>query len=65
MKDAKMYAQSTDTNRTKQSATSQLQGFFGTDMTWPDLEQDKYPLITDAEGNKLILVDNSNCKRFS
>ena len=64
MKDARVYAQSTDINRTKQSATSQLQGLFGTELTFPDLEADTYPLMYDVDGNKLILVDSSNCKRF-
>ena len=30
-----IYAQSTRKNRTLQSATSQLQGIFGTDLTYP------------------------------
>ena len=49
MKDAGVYAQSTDINRTKESATSQLQGIFGTDMTFPALEQSVYPLIINVD----------------
>ena len=64
LKDAGIYAQSTDINRTKQSATSQLQGLYGTKLTFPDLETDKYPLIIDADGNRLILIDQGNCKRM-
>ena len=29
------------------------------------MEADKYPLITDADGNKLILTDSGNCNRYS
>ena len=44
MKEALVYAQSTNKNRTLQSATSQLQGLFGTATTWPELDSDKYPV---------------------
>lgn len=64
MKDALIYAQSTDTDRTKQSATSQLQGLFGTDLTFPELQPDQYPLVYDADGDQLIRVDGSSCKRL-
>ena len=37
---------------------------FGADLTFPDLEADNYPLMYNVEGNKLILVDSSNCQRY-
>ena len=48
MKEALVYAQSTNKNRTLQSATSQLQGLWGTATTWPALEPETYPVLTDV-----------------
>lgn len=61
---ANVYTQSTNKNRTKQSATSQLQGLFSTDMTFPELEADKYPLVVGVNQDTLILTDGKNCPRF-
>lgn len=59
-----VYTQSTETTRTEQSATSQLQGLYGTDLTFPDLEADVYHIITEVDQDKLILTKGSNCDRF-
>jgi len=64
MKEAEVYAQSTSKNRTKQSATSQLQGLFGKGTTWPALDPINYPVIADVNGNKLVVIDTDNCERF-
>jgi hypothetical protein len=38
MKSAGVYAMSTDKTRTKESATSQLQGLFGAELSFPELQ---------------------------
>ena len=61
---------STDKNRTKQSATSQLQGLFGSDvmaedLTFPYLDPENHPVIRNVDHDKLILINDDNCKRFA
>jgi hypothetical protein len=37
MKESRVYVQSTEKNRTKQSATSQMQGLWDKPLTFPEL----------------------------
>ena len=60
----KIYAQSTRKNRTLQSATSQLQGIFGTELTYPELQQSVYP-VNNFATDRLILTESSNCQRYA
>ena len=60
----KIYAQSTRKNRTLQSATSQLQGIFGTELTYPELQQSVYP-VNNFSTDRLILTESSNCQRYA
>ena len=64
MKEALVYAQSTNKNRTLQSATSQLQGLWGTATTWPALDPETYPVVRDVNEDKLIVISSHNCERF-
>lgn len=64
MKQAGVYAQSTYKDRTMQSATSQLQGLFEAELTFPSLDPSQFPLITQVNEDKLILTDGDNCERM-
>ena len=64
MKDSRVYVQSTDKNRTKQSATSQMQGLWDSPLTFPELEPDRFPMASNIDKDRLILTDGRNCHRF-
>ena len=64
MKESRVYVQSTDKNRTKQSATSQMQGLWNSTLTFPELEPTRFPLATNIDQDKLLLTDGKNCHRF-
>lgn len=38
---------------------------YQTELTFPELQKDKYPLVTDVDSDRLILTDSSNCSRFA
>ena len=63
MKESRVYVQSTDKNRTKQSATSQMQGLWDKPLTFPELS-DEFHLATGIDQDRLVLTSGSNCKRF-
>ena len=64
MKDSRVYVQSTDKNRTKQSATSQMQGLWDKPLSFPDLDLNNFPLAVNIDENRLLLTDGKNCHRF-
>jgi len=35
-----------------------------TDLTFPTLDPSKFPVVVDRDSNKLILINDKNCKRF-
>ena len=64
MKESRVYVQSTDNNRTKQSATSQMQGLWNRPLTFPELSPNEYHLAIGIDQDRLVLTTGSNCKRF-
>ena len=62
MRTAGVYAQTVAASRVTQSATSQLQGLFDTELTFPDLEPESYPLVYEQDG--LLYVNSWSCRRM-
>ena len=60
-----VYVQTTDRDRTIDSALAQMEGLYGKSLLWPSVDPDfSINTIPTAE-DYLLHVDANNCKRFA